>query len=91
MKYFKITTNRASIKRLLDDFQSCIEKGEHLISPRPLPRELQTSYYALVCVNTNGKNIDLVRRFKNSFELTKQEYESEKASIQYYWSAEFTD
>ena len=88
MQHFRIRTNRASIKKLMDEFKANIEIGEHLISPRPLPRELQKFYYALVCVKLNGKNIDIAQRFKNCNEISKQDYENEKASLKYFWSVE---
>jgi hypothetical protein len=88
MKYFKVKTNRASIKKLLAEFQSSIEIGEYLISPRPLPRELPKFYYALVCVKPEGKNIGIVQKFKNCHEISRQDYENEKSSFKYFWSAE---
>lgn len=87
MKYFKVTTNRDSIKKLIAEFQSSIEIGEYLISPRPVPGKWLKFYYALVCVKPDGKNLGIVQRFKNCRVMTEQEYESEKASIEYFWSA----
>jgi hypothetical protein len=91
MKYFKIQTNRVSIKNALHEFQSNIEPGEYFISPRPLPGEIQRIYYALACVKENGKNISLVRKFKNCKELLKKDYDIAKSSLIHYWSAETVD
>ncbi len=88
MPYFRINTNRASIQKLLVEFKSNIEIGEYLISPRPLPKEFQKFYFALVCVMPEGKNIGIVQKFKNCKEISKQDYENEKASFKYFWSAE---
>lgn len=88
MKYFKIQTNRASIKSVLSEFQSNIEPDEYFISPRPLPGEIQRIYYGLACVKENGNNINLVRKFKNCKELLKKDYDIEKSSLVHYWSAE---
>ncbi len=87
MKYFRVKTNRASIKKLLSEFQLNIVIGEHLIAPRPLPRELPKFYCALVCVKPDGKNIGIVQKFKDCREITMQDYESEKTSFKYFWSA----
>jgi len=88
MKYFRVQTNRASIKKLLSEFQLSIESDEYIISPRPLPREVSEFYYALACVKPDGKNIGIVQKFKNCKEITMQDYEREKASIRFFWSAE---
>ena len=88
MQYFRIKTNRVSIKKLLIEFKSSIEVGEYMISPRPLPRELQKFYFALACVKPEGKNIGIVQKFKNCSEISRQDYENEKASFKYFWSVE---
>ena len=87
MRYFRVQTNRASIKKLLTSFQSCIEIDEHLVSPRPLPGEVFAFYFALACVKHDGKNIGIVKKFKHCKEITIQDYEDEKASIKFAWSS----
>jgi hypothetical protein len=86
MRYFRIQTNRISIKKLLINFRSNIDANEALISPRPPQGQSTTFYYAIICVNPEGKNIHVVKKFKNCKEMTIQEYESEKASIKHFWS-----
>lgn len=84
MRYFRVQSNRDSIKKLLSTFRTSIETDEHLVSPRPLQGETFTYYFALVCVKPEGQNIVLVKKFKNCKEITLQDYESEKASIKYF-------
>jgi hypothetical protein len=86
MKYFRIQTNRNSIKKLLSTFQSNIEYDEYLISPRPLPKEIFTLYTALVCVSPSGKNVQMIQKFKNHKEITVIDYEREKNLIKFFWS-----
>ena len=74
--------------KLLSNFRVNIEFGEKLISPRPLQGDLPKYYYALVCVKPDGKNIGIVQKFKNCQELTFEEYETEKSSINHSWSIE---
>jgi hypothetical protein len=91
MKYFKIQTNRATIIRLHTQFQSFLKSGEQFIAPRPLPRELMKFYYALVCVRSEGKNIEAIMKFKNVVEISKQNYEEQKSLIKYSWSVTAND
>lgn len=86
MIFFKIKTNRASIKKLLLEFKSNLEVDEFLISPRPLPGKSSTSYSALVCVKPDGKNFISIKKFKNCQEITMQNYDDEKALITFFWS-----
>jgi len=85
MRYFRVQTNRVSIKKLIPAFRSSIESEECLVSPRPLPGEIIRIYYALACVKPEGKNIGIIQKFKNCKEITIQDYESEKALIKYFW------
>lgn len=85
MKYFRIQTNRATITKFRFSFQAGISLGEQLIAPRPLPRDLPKFYYAIVRVVSDGKNIELVKKYRNIKELTKEEYEAEKQRIEYFW------
>ena len=86
MQYFKIQTNRASIKNLLTVFESEIQVGEFLISPRPPLSENLRIYFALMCVHTDSPNRVYIEKFKNIKEITKVTFEEEKAKIKFYWS-----
>jgi hypothetical protein len=41
----------------------------------------------LACVKQDSKNIGIVQKFKNCQEITMQDYENEKSSITFFWSA----
>jgi len=88
MKYFRVQTNRVSIKKILLRFQTISEKEEFVIAPRPLPHTILKFYYALLCVKPQGGNIRYIQKFKNCKEISRQEFEREKADIKYFWSSE---
>ncbi len=48
-------------------------------------------YYALVCVRSEGKNIEAIMKFKNVVEISKQNYEEQKSLIKYSWSVTAND
>lgn len=91
MRYFRIQTNRVSIKRLLYQFKNKLNDGEYFVAPRPLPRQVFTYYYALACVRQNSENMDMVRNYKNCVEISKQDFEELNTSLTYKWSVRGKD
>lgn len=88
VNFYKIQTNRVTLTKLICEFGANLEANECLISPRPLPRKTMQFYYALVSVRPNGKNINLIKKFKNCKEIGQQAFEAEKESIKFFWIVE---
>lgn len=58
--------------KLMTQFKLNIMDDEYFIAPRPLPGKLLLTYFALVCVNPDGKNFSVVKKFKQNQEITLQ-------------------
>ena len=86
MKYYRVQTNRMTLSKIISEFRRNITKGESLVAPRPLPKTIFAFYFALCAVAHGGVNEKLVRRFKNSSELSASEYEEQLSLIEFSWT-----
>jgi hypothetical protein len=85
MKHYKIQTNRVGLRTLLSSFKRGASSNESLIAPRPLPRQTFNHYFAFCQVQSGSKNEAVLRRFKNRFEISPNEYSEQISTIEFSW------
>lgn len=83
----KLSTNRATLKKMMEQFRRQKQEGESFISPRPVPGVLQGGYVALLRLSEDSRNSQQFKSHKNFKPLAEEEYQRELASIKYSWEA----
>ncbi|HEX6717688.1 MAG TPA: hypothetical protein VF088_11295 [Pyrinomonadaceae bacterium] len=84
----KVQTNRALLNKYRERFKKNREGDESFLSPRPQPGKYQPYYFALLCFPAETENRSFFMSLKHKYSpLTKEEYEKERNSIEFFWEA----
>lgn len=83
----KITTNRLTLKKFIEEFGRRKVDSETLIAPRPMAGQLQSRYFALVKIQMGSENFLFFTNHRNFEYLKIDEYQRQLQGIKHSWSA----
>jgi hypothetical protein len=87
MHFFKVQSNRAKIKQLLNLFEDQFVKGEHIVAPRPKAGSIVQNYFAFVSVKESSPCFDAIQKIKNCVSLSENDFKHEVENIVHSWTA----
>jgi hypothetical protein len=82
----RITTNRHTLLRYMQEFNTRKIPNESFTAPRPLPGRQQSRYYGILVVTLDSGNYSFFMKVKGFQIITQEQYNAEINSIKDCWT-----